>query len=240
MPRALAEAALYTSWLPLLLRAGRGDGHPVLVLPGFLGDDRSTMTARYHLRVLGHATHGWSLGRNLGPTRTAVEGLERLVDELADRAGRRVSIVGWSLGGVYAREIARRRPEVVRTVVTFGSPFRLPDAALTRAARLYRRYEPSHLPAFRSPGYAPPDEPLPVPSTAIYSRSDGIVAWGACIQPVSDNSENIEVYGSHCGLAHNPAVVYATSDRLAQPEGGWRPFQPPWAVRAAYPRPSAP
>src|SRR3954453_21324363 len=104
----MAEAALFASWTPLLRRARHGDGHPVLVLPGFLGDDRATLAMRYHLRALGHSTHGWGLGRNIGPTKAVVAGIEGLVVELAWRHDARVSLVGWSLGGIYARELARR------------------------------------------------------------------------------------------------------------------------------------
>ncbi len=151
--------------------------------------------------------------------------------------GAKVSVVGWSLGGVYARELARLHPELVRSVITLGSPFRLTDARHTRTERTYSRYRAWHLPAYQPPAYVPPDGPLAMPSTAIYTRTDGIVAWRSCVQTVGPQSENIEVFGSHCGLGHNPAAVYAVGDRLAQPLGDWAAFKAPVALRRLYPRP---
>jgi pimeloyl-ACP methyl ester carboxylesterase len=236
-PRAVAEGALFASSGALLRLARPGDGHPVLVLPGFLADDRSTVVLRHHLRRLGHTSHSWRLGRNIGPTKAVVNGLEHRLDELAQRYGQPSSIVGWSLGGIYARELARRRPDLVRTVITLGSPFRSAHADHTLTGLAYERYRPWHLPEFRSPAYVPRDDPLSMPSTAIYTRSDGVVAWRTCVQRVGPTSENIEVFGSHCGLGHNPAVLYAIGDRLAQPVDDWRPFRAPCALGHFYRRP---
>jgi pimeloyl-ACP methyl ester carboxylesterase len=238
LPRALAEGVLFASSERILRWLPAGDGHPVVVLPGFLGDDHSTTALRYHLRCLGYVTHGWRLGRNYGPTAAVVEGLAALVSNLADRHGCTVSIVGWSLGGIYARELASTRPELVRTVTTLASPFRALDARDTRADRWYQRYEEMHLAAYRPPNYLPPAGPLAVPSTAIYTRTDGVVAWRDCLEVPGATSENIEVVGSHCGLGHHPAVIYAVSDRLARPEGEWAPFRPPAALRWLFPRPA--
>jgi pimeloyl-ACP methyl ester carboxylesterase len=240
LPRALAEGALFASSERILRWLPSGDGHPVVVLPGFLGDDHSTHALRYHLRCLGYVTPGWRLGRNLGPTAAVVEGLAQLVGSLAERHGRTVSLVGWSLGGIYARELAFTRPELVRTVITLGSPFRALDASDTRADRLYRRYQKMHDAAYRAPTYTPPTGPLAVPSTAVYTRTDGVVAWRDCIQSSGPISENVEVIGSHCGLGHHPAVIYAVSDRLARPHGEWTPFRPPAALRLLFPRPAEP
>jgi pimeloyl-ACP methyl ester carboxylesterase len=237
VPRALAEGALFASSERILRWLPSGDGHPVVVLPGFLGDDHSTTALRYHLRCLGYVTHGWRLGRNYGPTSAVVEGLAALVGNLADKHGCTVSLVGWSLGGIYARELASQRPELVRTVTTLASPFRALDSRDTRADRWYQRYEEMHLAAYRPPNYLPPAGPLTVPSTAIYTRTDGVVAWRDCLEVPGPRSENIEVVGSHCGLGHHPAVIYAVSDRLARPEGEWAPFRPPAALRWLFPRP---
>jgi hypothetical protein len=126
---------------------------------------------------------------------------------------------------------------LVRSVISLGSPFKLTTAEETRIEGIYTRYGSWHVPSFRPPAYVPPDEPLAMPSTAIYTRSDGIVAWRACVQDPGPRSENIEVHGSHCGLGHNPAVVYAVSDRLAQREDEWAPFTAPAAFRTLFPRP---
>jgi len=233
----VAEYALFFAVEPLLQRAPSGDGHHVLVLPGFLADDCSTFGLRWHLRNLGYATHGWDLGRNVGPTREIVSGMRHCLDALADEYGEKISLVGWSLGGIYARELARDVPSEVRQVITLASPFRLTNLAQTRTGLLYQRYRPRHEPRYQVPPYSSSHEPLTVPSSAVYTRSDGIVAWQTCVQPIDAISENIEVRGSHCSLGHHVAVAYAVGDRLAQPEGEWEPFKPPGALRYLYPTP---
>ena len=122
LPRAGAELAAAGSLAPLLAVERRGDGHPVLVLPGLLGGDVSTLLLRRYLGWLGYSVSGWELGANVGPTEAVVSGLRDRLTELADASGRRVSLVGWSLGGLYAHELARRAPGSVRQVVTLGSP----------------------------------------------------------------------------------------------------------------------
>ena len=225
--RALLELAALVPAYPVLRRAPSGDGHPVLVLPGFMASDFSTGALRRFLRHRGYRVHGWTLGRNLGPSpETAAAMVDRLY-QLADRYGRRVSIIGWSLGGVYARELARRFPAVVRQVITLAAPFRdveatnVPRFLIARRGRLHGEAD------FRAQLAAP----LPVPSTAIYSRSDGIVAWQSCREHESPTSESLEVEASHLGIGHHPVVLLTIADRLAQPEGEWRPFVPPsrWA-----------
>ena len=155
------------------------------------------------------------------------------------RHGRQVNLIGWSLGGIYARTLARRSPQLVRQVVTLGSPFRLTSPNQSRASRAFESFahlhvEPSQLPFERGTA------PVPVPATSIYSRYDGIVAWQACLDTPSPRAENIEVIGSHLGLGHNPWVIWALADRLAQPEGSWAPFRPPSVLRPFYPRPARP
>jgi pimeloyl-ACP methyl ester carboxylesterase len=208
-----------------------------LVLPGFLADDRTTIGLRFHLRWLGYKTHGWQLGRNVGPTKQIVEGMRRTLDALATEHEQRVSVIGWSLGGVYARELARDAPDQVRQVISLGSPFRLTSLDQTRTGRVYERLRPRHEERYQVPPYAARDDPLPVPSSAFYTRTDGIVAWRTCVQMVGAQAENIEVRGAHCGLGHNAAAAYAIGDRLAQREGEWRPFRPPAALRYLFPHP---
>jgi pimeloyl-ACP methyl ester carboxylesterase len=222
---------------PLLRLAPSGDGHPVIVLPGFLGDDRSTWPLRRHLGRLGYAVHGWRLGRNIGPTSDVITGMSAAVCALAEEHDRTISLVGWSLGGIYARELARVHPECVRQVITLGSPIRLRSLDQTNTEPIYSRLRSRHDARFRAPGYVYVDEPLSMPSSAFYTRTDGIVAWQTCVQPAGALSENIEVLSSHCGLGHNASVVYAVSDRLAQPEGEWRPFLPSLPLRYLYPHP---
>ena len=237
--RAAAEFWLLMAALPLKQRLPVGDGHPVLVLPGLLADDVSTWTLRRILRDLGYRVHGWRLGRNLGPTAAAVAGLQNRLSDLRSRYDCGVSLIGWSLGGVYARMLARDTPAAVRQVITLGSPIRLTHESQSRASRVFNHYAhlhvlPRELP-FESGFY-----PLPVPATSIYSRYDGIVAWQACLDSPSARAENIAVLASHLGFGHHPAVIWAVADRLAQPHGQWAPFRPPRTLRPLYPRADRP
>lgn len=219
--RATWELTAFFALYPLLRLAPRGDGHPVLVLPGFAASDVSTRPLRAFLKAQGYHAHGWKLGANHGPRPGAEARMQARLAELAERHQRKVSLIGWSLGGVFAREMARRAPDKSRSVITLGSPF----AGEPKASNAWQLYERA---SQRKVEDWPQRElmrlPPPVPSTAIFSRSDGIVAWQGCLEQEGPTSENIEVEGSHCGLGHNPAALYAIADRLAQPEGGWRPF----------------
>ena len=237
--RAIADYGATVASSPLLLRAPRGDGHPVMVLPGLLAEDASTATMRLYLRSLGYRVHGWRLGRNLGPTAAILNGMSARLEELHQSSGRSVSLVGWSLGGIFARELARSRPAVVRQVITLGSPFALGNPADSRAGSAYSRLGVLHV----SPGSLPRRErlsrPIPVATTAIYSRLDGVVPWQACINAPGPRRENVAVYSSHLGMGHNAAVLWVIADRLAQPEGTWRPFRARSLARHLFPERTA-
>lgn len=237
--RAVADFGLYLAARPLLPRLPRGDGHPVLVLPGLLADDRSTRALRAVLRRLGYRTHGWGLGRNIGPTAACVKGLRDTLDHLADRYGQEVSVIGWSLGGIFARDLARRTPDAVRQVITLGSPFRLERHSQTRAGKVFDRFAHLHVEQRTLPLEAD-GSPLPVPATSIYSHFDGIVHWQTCLDVPGERCENIAVMASHLGLGHHPAAVWAITDRLAQPRGTWKPFRAPLFLRPAFPKPATP
>ncbi len=232
--RALWElGATVTAW-PWLSLAPKGDGHPVLVLPGLIASDLSTRVLRRYLRERGYRVHGWGLGRNYGLRHGIEDGLFKRLEELHARDGRKVSLVGWSLGGLYARVLGRQRPELVRDVITLGSPF----AGSPRSTNAWRVYEwASGRPADEAAAHQRLRGPLAVPSTSIYSRTDGIVAWPTSIDDESPISENIEVVASHLGLGVNPAVLYAVADRLAQPEGAWKPFDRSGLRALVYPAP---
>lgn len=237
--RAVVEFAGSVVVSPLLRLARGGDGGPVLVLPGFAASDVSTAPLRWALRSKGYDAHGWSLGRNLGPTPGIVDGLAARLDEMADRHGRRVRIVGWSLGGIYARHLARMAPDRVHQVVTLGSPFRMRAGDRSTVTRLVEELSPGYARDYREHLDTSETErgTLPVHSTAVYTKTDGIVRWEACIEHRTPSSESIEVLGSHTGLGHNATAVFALLDRLAQPLHAWRPFRPPRLLRHLYPEP---
>jgi pimeloyl-ACP methyl ester carboxylesterase len=184
----------------LISAAPTGDGHHVLVLPGFGGGDVSTRPLRHALQRLGYAPHGWGQGTNRGLRRDTLHALHRRVAELLEASGQRVSLVGWSLGGLYAVALARSAPQRLRTVITLGSP------------------------------HAGQPTPGVVPTTSIYSRADQIVPWETSLIVPVGQAENVEVRGSHLGLGHNPAALAVIADRLHHPVGQWRPFvTPTWA-----------
>jgi pimeloyl-ACP methyl ester carboxylesterase len=236
LPRAGAELVHTSAVGGLLRRVRRGDGHGVMVLPGLGAGDATTSLMRRLLVQLGYHVEGWELGRNLGPTAAVMDALPRRVEDFARRSGGPVSLVGWSLGGVFAREVGRARPDAVRQVITLASPFRMRAVDRTNASALWDALARFHGRGHGDdPALTLDQWPLPVPSTAIYSRSDGIVRWYTCIDTVGPRHENVEVHGSHLGMGHNAAVLYAVADRLSQAPGTWAPFSPPPVVRPFYP-----
>jgi pimeloyl-ACP methyl ester carboxylesterase len=237
--RALFELGALGAAAPWLRRMGRGARHPVLVLPGFTSSDLETIPLRMQLRSWGYWAHGWQQGRNLGPTADVQAGLVDRLLALHQRHGRAVTLIGWSLGGIYARELARSFPDRVRAVITLGSPYRMSlqdrSSLSPLVDRLRGRFDGAAVEAWIAEDAR---IPLTMPATSIYTRSDGIVRWHTCIDRVGPLKENIEVRGSHSGLGFNPAVLYAIADRLAQPEDDWRPFSAPPLLRRLFPKPA--
>jgi pimeloyl-ACP methyl ester carboxylesterase len=210
-----------------------------MVLPPFVADDAYTSPLRWVLGGQGYAVHGWRQGTNLSRTRKIVDGLPRWLLELHQRHGAKVSLVGHSGGGNWARDLAREYPFAVRQVITLGSPFRLRPGDATQADRLADMLLKDQVPEDPSALIDEEDRPpLSVPVTSIYSRTDGVAPWEAALESEGPRRENIEVVGSHCGLAYNPPAVFAVCDRLAQPEGDWRPFRPPSHARRLFPTPA--
>lgn len=218
------RAALdYASSLVARGPAPTGDGHCVLVLPGLATGDWSTLPLRRVLNRAGFCSNEWGMGINRGPDGDLDEWLGRLEARLMDlhrRSERRVSLVGWSLGGIYARELAKRTPELVRQVITLGSPFG--DLQASRVSGVFRWLNGGKAQLTPRLQHRLRENP-PVPTTAIYSRTDGVVGWQGCILEESPRAQNIEVSrASHCGLGVHPEVLRIVAERLSQPEGQWK------------------
>ena len=212
--------------LPHLMTTPRGDGHGVLVLPGFAMDDDSTTLLRGFLRMLGCDVHPWRLGWNLDHKTTGHRAINvmREIDKLVESTAAPVSLIGWSLGGVIARDTARRIPKSVRQVISIGSPFTgNPNATNVKLVYEWLSGNKVDSPtAMRRFAIGP--LPLPMPSTSFYSKSDGITAWQNCVLHADERSENVEVACGHFGLVVSPAVFKIVANRLAQPLNGWQPF----------------
>src|ERR1700682_340285 len=231
--RGLSEFNTGVLLSPLLMRAPRVDGHPVLTLPGFLASDLSMAPMRRYLKELGYDSYAWKMGRNIGAVSRMRAALRDRLAEIHSSTGRKVSVVGWSLGGVYARDLALQAPDMVRYVVTLGSPF-ANDVRATNATRLYEALSGEAV-EDNSELQAAIAGDLPVPATSIYSSTDGVVNWRTCLLRPSDSAENIEVHlASHVGLGVNPAALWAVADRLAQGGGEFRQFDRSGPFAIAY------
>jgi pimeloyl-ACP methyl ester carboxylesterase len=205
----------------------------VLALPGFLASDLSMAPLRRYLKQLGYDSFGWKMGRNLGGIASRRNALKKLLGDIHASTGRKVSIVGWSLGGVYARDLALQAPDMVRSVITLGSPF-ANDLRATNATRLYEALSGETVEDNSELTRAIAGD-MPVPATSIYSRTDGIVNWRTSLLRPSATAENIEVHlASHIGLGVNAAALWAIADRLAQPEGEFRQFDRSGPFAIAY------
>lgn len=242
--RTLLELGAMGASLPFLMRAPKGDGHPVMVLPGFMANDLSTKPLRSFLSRKDYQVKGWGLGRNLGTH--IVGGKQVLSDQLINKVielsvihDAKVSLVGWSLGGVLAREIARIIPDCVRQVITLGSPFNGSSGSVPMVQGLFEMINGNVAkgnPEIVQQMFLPP----PVPTSALFSKTDGVAHWKACMQhSFGDNprAENIEVKGSHTGLGHNPQVVWIVADRLAQTENNWQPYKAAKTKNSFNPQP---
>jgi pimeloyl-ACP methyl ester carboxylesterase len=219
--RAPWEYAAMLATLPWLKRLPRGDGHPVLVFPGLGATDITTAPLRGFLQDLGYSAYPWKLGFNFGPRRGVLDAVREQVQRLHERHGQPVSLIGWSLGGLYAREMAKEFPKLARCVITLGSPF----AGHPRATNAWRFYEMVsgqnvHDPELIEQIRGTP----PVPTTSIFSRTDGVVAWQCSQNEDTPLAENIEVHASHIGMGMNPLALYAIADRLQQDPARWQRF----------------
>ena len=232
--RALFEIASLTYLWPTLLAAPHGDGHPVLLLPGFMADEGSLIALKTFLASRGYAVETWGLGRNVGFQSKHATALEQKIRHLQHRSGRKVSLVGWSLGGVFALYGAHQASECVRSVITLGSPVSVDPAGSKSPALVRAMYRAIAHPMGPNAHVMQPRvkklremQPPPVPTSCLYSISDGVVpAQEATIGGDDALHENIRVQGSHTGLGFNAMVLCIVADRLAQPEDEWQPFKP--------------
>jgi pimeloyl-ACP methyl ester carboxylesterase len=223
LPRLVAEKKALRWVQPLLKKIPNGDGHGVMVIPGFLGEDKFNQPLCDFLTTKGYVATGWRQGRNLGPKEEVIAQLKREIEFLYKQTGRPISIIGHSLGGIYARETARSAPEIVRQVITLGSPISQTAEVKTVSSGLFKRLNPSLKQAVEQKLR---EQAPPVPTTSVYTKTDSVVKWhNAMQQDGHAQTQNIEVHGSHCGLTINGSVWYLIADRLAQTQEQWQPFK---------------
>jgi hypothetical protein len=233
LARGTAEFASFKAeWPQIRDAAPQGDGHSVLVLPPFTGHDIYSKPLRDALEEMGYNTHGWENGFNLGIQAEKMELVHQHLRKIYKENGnQKISVVGLSLGGIYARELARRFPHMIKCAVSINSPFAIKGNIDSVPGPLAAAIEMLSGPEFSLKHddllerlAAPPKG---VPTTSIYSKTDGIAGWEACLNGKSPLAENIEVNGSHMGGFWNPAALAVLLDRLAQPEDGWKPYAAP-------------
>ena len=195
-----------------------GDGHPVVIFPGLVSDQNSTAPLKEFCRKLGYTAYDWGQGVNTGPQGdldTWIDELAGNVRELTSAHRQRVSLIGWSLGGIYAREVAKKLQGRVRQVITLGTPFG-GTAERNGLEWIYGSFgaqQPESTSDLRARLSSAPD----VPTTSIYSRSDGVVDWQACLHDGKQcQTEDVEVDSSHLGLGWNPEALAIIADRLGK------------------------
>ena len=191
----------------------QGNGRPVIVIPGFGAGDFETKMLRRSLRRLGYRSVPWKMGRNMGSTAKNREHLRSELDRLLAVSRQKISIVGWSLGGVFARELGRNYPEYVHSVVSMGTPF-TGDHDANILHDIFHRLSGSEFTHEDLVAFNQRKEPPGVLSTSIYSKTDGVVSWRCSLERESELTENIEVKSSHCGLVYNPLAVSALARAL--------------------------
>jgi pimeloyl-ACP methyl ester carboxylesterase len=232
--RALTELAIAVPFKSTFKNDAIGDGHPVMMLPGFMSNGASTIFLRKFIKKLGYNVIDWGLGRNLGKVEY-IDLLLESVDELYAKTNEPISLIGWSLGGVFARQIAKQRPDIIRQVITLGSPF----AGITQpnnASWIYtlvsggKKVKNINIDFLNNL-----PNPASVPTTAIYTKEDGIVHWETCIEADQDEiHQNVQVRGSHIGLGVNPSVLSIIADRLKYDRNNWKYFEPKGIVENIF------
>lgn len=219
---------------PLQWVAPRGDGHAVLVIPGLGASDGSTALLRHFLGTLGYAAYPWGLGRNKGLKEENSALMQQRLQQIFEHHGQKVSLIGHSLGGVFARELAKLDAAKVRQVITLGSPFTGHPLAST-GTHLYEWLSGDRFDDLDFNQYLHIRTKPPVPTTSIYSKFDGVIAWECSIEEGRPDGESINLRGnSHIGMGSSPTALYLIAERLAQPDDGWKPFEPHRWARWLY------
>lgn len=239
LPRVAGELAASHAVDLVAPRRPSGDGRPVLVIPGFSATDGMTGRLRSHLKRHDFRVHGWGLGSNIGLTDSLIDGLIDRFEAIRKQYDEPVSLVGWSFGGVLARWLAHTYPGDVRQIVCLGSPWRA-EGERTRATGMFERSRRKHGISDRArPMVDLLRGPVPVPCTAVYSKSDGIVPWRGCaVDPATHPpAENVAVLSSHVGMVANPLVLDVVVDRLSQDPDDWRDFSWREALTRKWARP---
>ncbi len=204
----------------------KGDGHPILVLPGLGASDFSTQLLRNFLQELGYVALPWGLGINTGMIEGKAQRMHQRIKALYEQHGRKISLIGQSLGGVYARELAKLEPDLIRQVITLGSPFSGHPRA-TNATRVYEWLSGDRINDIDPRLVHDLQHKPPVPTSSLFSKTDGVVSWRCSLEQKADDAESIHLRGvSHLGMAASPAALYLVAHRLAEPEGDWQPFAP--------------
>lgn len=236
------------------MNAPRGDGHPVLLLPGFLAGESTLIALKLFLQSKGYDVHTWGLGRNVGFRSKHANALPQKIRYLHHVTGRKVSLVGWSLGGVFSFYGAESTAECVRSIITLGSPVSVDTSGSQVPSTMKALYR---LVSHRLGASAHMMQPrakamrerrrLPIPTSCLYSLTDGVVPpQEATIDGDPSLHENIQVPGSHIGLGFNGIVLSIVANRLAQPELDWKPFEPEgllgrvWRITSGVPTDNPP
>ncbi len=228
---AIERGTLALSWNHISKKAPAGDGHPVLVFPGFLTNDTFIAPLRDCIAEKGYKVYGWDGGFNIGLDKKSGQQMRAHLKQIFDEnGGQKITLIGHSLGGIFARELAREFPDVVRDVITLGTPFGgMADKTATPGylGDLYGQLNPATAHLLKSDKMT--DRlltPPPVPTTSIFSKTDETVDWRACLNPILPQTENIQIRASHAGMPFNPTAINVILDRLGQKEGAWQPFAP--------------
>lgn len=223
--RAAVELGWYLPYRLFSKNNESGDGHPVLILPGFMASDFSTIPLRSFIHKLGYKVYGWGEGRNFAHA-DYIEMLNQKLERIYQKHKEPITIIGWSLGGIYARQLAKHDPTIVRQIIVMGSPFK----GVIRANNAFWMYEllkKSKIVSDDLDQALLDDIPLPanVPTTAIFTKEDGVVPWELCLEEEDEWHQNIQVRGSHLGLGVNPLVLQIIADRLPLEKDHWKYFE---------------